>query len=128
MSVTRIYTVIVLDDQSTSRTILARGMARFGPNVRVVPFDDASEAVDYARGRAIDLVLTDYRLQSCTGDELIACMRALQTCVTTKFIVVTASQSLCEWKRARDAGAVEVVSKPVGHGFYRRCMDYLRDA
>ena len=58
-------TVLVLDDQSTGRLILAEVVKGIDRNINIVMFSNPIDAVEYTRKMPVDLVLTDYMLRNC---------------------------------------------------------------
>src|SRR4051812_29985600 len=68
-------TVLVLDDQSTGRLVLAEVIKSIDKKINIMMFSDALEAIEYARTMPVDLVLTDYKMPVMDGIETIRQLR-----------------------------------------------------
>src|SRR5450759_3598759 len=67
--------VMIVDDQSTGREILAeivRGIDKF---VDAVTFEEPEAALDYARTPSVDMVITDYLMPKMNGSDLVRELR-----------------------------------------------------
>ena len=68
-------TVLIVDDQTTSRIILENIAKTIGSNIEVKCFDNASDALLEAESSAPDLILTDYKMPNIDGVEFIERLR-----------------------------------------------------
>jgi len=68
-------TVLIVDDQSTSRLILENIAKTIDDNVEVKCFDNAYDALLEAESSAPDLILTDYKMPDIDGVEFIERLR-----------------------------------------------------
>jgi DNA-binding NtrC family response regulator len=101
--------ILIVDDDAEVRRALGRSMKRWGYAVR--------EAADLVEGREllsseeIDLLLTDLRLPSGDGMELVHLARSLSA--QTAVIVLTGYGSVETAVEAMKAGAYDYLTKPV---------------
>ena len=76
----RTLRVIVADDDSLIRTMIADGLARCDVQMEVMPCADGVKALVLVRalrwvGRPVDLVITDFEMQVMHGDKLAQAIR-----------------------------------------------------
>src|SRR5690606_42019984 len=69
--------ILIVDDQTTGRRILEEIVRGVDDTLQVVSFSDPRDALGHARGRAPDLILTDYRMPEMNGVVFIKRRRAL---------------------------------------------------
>lgn len=118
--------VMVVDDQSTSRIILEQLVGKLAPDVRVHAFARPKDALDWARRHRPDLVLSDYRMPGLSGTELTRSLRALPHCADIPIVIVTVMEERAIMYAALDAGASDLLTKPVDPRECRaRCRNLL---
>lgn len=118
--------VMIVDDQATSRIILEEVVSALGADVRVHAFATPYEALAFADGHAPDLVVSDYRMPGLDGIALLARLRALPDCADVPVVLVTLSDDRALRCRALEAGAIDVLTKPVDLSECRaRCRNLL---
>lgn len=118
--------VLVVDDQSTSRIILEELVGRLDPDVRVHAFAGPAEALAWATRHRPDLVLTDYRMPVMSGAEFIRRLRALPHCADIPMVMVTVMEERAVKYAALEAGASDILTKPVDPQECRaRCRNLL---
>src|SRR5207245_9705059 len=69
--------ILVIDDQSTGRIVLSEIMRSLDARLEVATFADPLEGIEYARKHPVDLVLTDYKIPSPVGIEVIRRVRGI---------------------------------------------------
>jgi two-component system response regulator RpfG len=106
-------TVLVIDDQATSRAILSRVIERTDDTVLVREFSSASSALEWASHGVADLVLVDVEMPGIDGIEFIRRLRAIETHSQGPIVTVSAHASLRNRLLALEAGATEFLCKPV---------------
>ena len=106
--------IMIVDDQATSRTILRSLIQRVDSKAKLYVFDETSAADAFCRTRVMDFVFTDYKLTKSNGIELIEKISRYPTCCNTIFVGVTASDELSVRSAFIRVGAGAVLSKPVG--------------
>lgn len=105
--------VFLIDDQSIGRNILREIVLQLDRQTDVEVFADAREALDAARARIPDLVLTDYLMPEMDGIEFIRHFRCLAGCEDVPVVVVTVAEERRVRYEALEAGATEFLNRPV---------------
>jgi len=100
--------VLVVDDDAAMREMLASLFAEQGFAVREAA--SADEALDQARERDFDAVLSDIRMPGRSGIELVGELRRLRP--ATPVVLMTAFGSIDSAVEAMRAGAIDYVTKP----------------
>ena len=119
-------TVLIVDDQATSRIILENIANTIGSNIAVKCFDNASDALLEAEYSAPDLILTDYKMPGIDGVEFIKRLRNNINCRDMPIIIVTALDDKSALYKALEAGATDFLVKPVDHHECKvRCRNLL---
>lgn len=67
--------VLIIDDQSTGRTILEQVIQQIADNIIVTAFADPQAALLWLDDNDIDLIVTDYRMPEMNGVEFIQQVR-----------------------------------------------------
>ncbi|MFO7168620.1 MAG: response regulator [Chloroflexota bacterium] len=102
------YHIIIVDDQSGVRGVLARVVARTYPAVTITALGNGQEALQVFDQYGCDLLITNYRMPGLTGIELIREVRARTS--TLPIVMVSADRSIEPLALA--AGATRFVEKP----------------
>ncbi|GAA4025812.1 HD domain-containing phosphohydrolase [Actimicrobium antarcticum] len=119
-------TVLVLDDQSTGRLILAEVVRGIDRNINVVMYDNPIEAIAYISENPVDLVLTDYKMPLLDGIETIRRMRSLYTYEQLPIVMTTVVSDREVRHSAFEAGATDFLIRPVDPIECRaRCQNLL---
>jgi CheY-like chemotaxis protein len=103
--------ILVVEDHDQSRELLVLYIRRLGYEVSGVV--DGAEALEHVAAKNPNLILMDLSMPRLGGLEAIACLKADSVTKDIPVIVTTAftesSQSVC----ALEAGALEVLLKPL---------------
>ncbi|MFT5588802.1 MAG: two-component system response regulator RpfG [Bradyrhizobium sp.] len=119
-------TVVVLDDQSTGRLILAEVIKGIDRRIHIVMFSDPVEAIDYVRKNPVDLVLTDFKMPVLDGVETIRQLRLLYTYEQLPIVMTTVVSDREVRHSAFEAGATDFLIRPVDPIECRaRCQNLL---
>jgi len=119
-------TVMIIDDQMTSRLILETIIKSIGSNINVRSFDNAEAALEIARNNPPDLVLADFKMPQMDGIEFTRYMRNLPGCHDVPIVIVTIYDERAILYKALDAGATDFLRKPVDHYECKvRCRNLL---
>lgn len=106
-------TVLVLDDQSTGRLILAEVVKGIDRNINIVMFANPVDAVEYVRKMPVDLVLTDYKMPAQDGIETIRQLRSMFTYEQLPIVMTTVVSDREVRYSAFEAGATDFLIRPV---------------
>ncbi len=103
--------ILIVDDSSAMRMMVVRTLRQAGIDKKCVEqAEDGAIALELIRKKVPDLVLADWNMPNMTGIELLEALRAEDIDVTFGFITTESSTEMR--KRATDAGAQFLISKP----------------
>jgi two-component system response regulator RpfG len=117
-------TVLIIDDQATSRAILEEIARNLDDNVRVASFARPIDAVVWAATNVADLVLIDYLMPDMNGIELASRLRGFVGYEHVPFVMVTVRDDRKVRYDALDAGITDFLNKPVDT---RECLARCRN-
>ena len=103
--------ILLVEDNNDVRELLALFMKRLG--YKVFEATTGVEAIDLASTVQPDLIMMDLRLPEMNGAEATAHLKANPSTRDVPLLVVTASGSSTDRRRALDAGAAEILLKPI---------------
>jgi signal transduction histidine kinase/FixJ family two-component response regulator len=103
--------VLVVDDDASSREVLARLLAAVG--LRTLQASSAAEALQMAAGERVDLLATDLAMPQMTGFELTRRFRADERLRSLPILAISASASAFSQDEALAAGCDAFIAKPV---------------
>jgi two-component system response regulator RpfG len=119
-------TVLILDDQSTGRLVLAEVIKSLDKKINIAMFSDSLEAIEYARTMPVDLVLTDYKMPVLDGIETIRRLRTIYPYEQLPIVMTTVVSTREVLYRAFEAGATDYLIRPVDPIECRvRCQNLL---
>ena len=119
-------TILILDDQSTSRLILGELALSVADDITVQSFASPMEALAWAKKNPVDLVLTDFKMPHMDGAEFTQWLRQIPTCSDIPVIVITGVEDKAVRYRALESGATDFLTKPIDHHECRaRCRNLL---
>jgi signal transduction histidine kinase/CheY-like chemotaxis protein len=116
--------VLVVDDNSVNRRILARQLELAGASTDVAA--GGAEALEMLRARRYDLVLADLQMPDMDGFEMAQRIRAGEAAdgrARLPILAITASTLEDEEQRSRAAGMDGFITKPVGIEQLRATLD-----
>jgi CheY-like chemotaxis protein len=115
--------VLVVEDDATFRSTLARDLGSRGHSVTVASgVDDA--VAELASGR-FEVLLTDLRLGGRDGIDLLK--RARTVAPATRSILMSGFASARDYQRAIELGAVRVLCKPFSSAELNQAIEHARD-
>ncbi len=117
-------TVLIIDDQATSRTILEEVARNLGGPVHVESFGRPIDAAVWAATHVADLVLIDYVMPELNGIELARRLRGFAGYQHVPFVMVTVREDRKVLYEALDAGITDFLHKPVD---IRECLARCRN-
>jgi two-component system response regulator RpfG len=117
---------VVIDKDPASRAILEKIVRSSQQNIIVKSFADPQEALKWIRLNQADLVMFDHMLSGTSGVELLRQMRHTHALEGVPIVVVTSLEDRNIRYQVLDAGATEIISKPVDPYECRvRCRNML---
>ena len=102
--------ILAVDDSASMRQMV--NFTLKGAGYEVVQAIDGVEALEYARGHSVDLVLTDVNMPRMDGITLVKELRALPTYRYTPMLVLTTESSQDKKIQGKQAGATGWIVKP----------------
>jgi two-component system response regulator RpfG len=117
-------TVMVVDDQSTSRAILEQVVRTLDDRVVVEGFARPVDAVLWATRHVADLVLVDFMMPDMDGIELVGRLRGVPGYEHVPIVMITGQDDKKVRYAALDAGITDFLTKPVDA---RECLARCRN-
>src|SRR5207253_9956093 len=105
--------ILVIDDQSTGRIVLSEIMRSLDASLEVATFADPLEGIEYARKHPVDMVLTDYKMPSLDGIEVIRRLRRIFGYEDVPIVCITVVNDREVRYRALEAGATDFLIRPI---------------
>ena len=105
--------ILVIDDQSTGRIVLSEIMRSLDASLEVATFADPVEGIEYARKHPVDMVLTDYKMPSLDGIEVIRRLRRIFGYEDVPIVCITVVNDREVRYRALEAGATDFLIRPI---------------
>jgi CheY-like chemotaxis protein len=103
--------VLLVEDAAFLRYAFGRLLRMHGFEVREA--NDGREALDCLNGFVPELILTDLMMPVMDGVELINRLRANPSTAGIPVVAITADATEQAARQAREAGAVDVITKPI---------------
>ena len=108
-----IPTVVVIDDEFTSRVILEKVVQGIQKNIIVKTFADPIAAVAWVEANQPDLILVDYVMKGMTGLEVVQHVRQISSLESVPIVVVTSMEDRNVRYQALESGATDFIIKPI---------------
>ncbi len=105
--------VLIVDDESTGRTILSKIIQQADDDVSVEAFDNPLEALKWLDSNHPDLIITDYRMPGINGVELIKKIRTKDSCRYIPIMMITVVSEKSVRYDALEAGATAFLTRPI---------------
>jgi two-component system chemotaxis response regulator CheY len=102
--------ILAVDDSASMRQMV--NFTLKGAGYEVVQAADGIEALEYARGHSVDLVLTDVNMPRMDGISLVRELRTLPSYRYTPMLVLTTESSQEKKSQGKQAGATGWIVKP----------------
>ncbi len=113
-------TILVVDDSSTTRSLIASHLSESG-EYDIVEAASGFEALKVLPARKVDLIITDINMPDINGLELISFVRENPIYQHIPTVIITTEDSAEDRKRGMELGAKEYIVKPF-------TMEEIRDA
>ena len=104
------YTVVIADDDKTTRTVLSRMLEKEG--FRILEADHPEKCLFLALERPIDAFLLDLNMPGMSGIDICRRLRAMDAHKITPIIFITSQDEDTKLQEAFDAGATDFMIKP----------------
>ena len=105
--------VLIVDDESTGRTILSKIIQQAEDDICVESFDNPRDALTWLDHNHPDLIITDYRMPDVNGVELIRKIRARPACQDIPIMMITVVSEKSVRYDALEAGATAFLNRPI---------------
>jgi len=105
--------VLIVDDESTGRSILEKVIQRIEDDIEVISFSSALQALDWLRINMADLIITDYRMPEMNGIEFITRVRRQQWLDPVPIMMITIVSEKQVRYEALEAGATAFLNRPI---------------
>jgi two-component system, response regulator RpfG len=105
--------VLIVDDQSTSRTILSHVVRSINPKIKVVEKNNPEQALEWATNHVADLVFVDYVMPEMNGIDFVRLLKTLPSYESVPVIMITIKKDPETRYAALSAGVADFLSKPV---------------
>jgi two-component system response regulator RpfG len=105
--------VLIVDDESTGRTILAKIIQQAEDDVLVESFENPIQALNWLDHNHPDLIITDYRMPEMNGIELIRQIRSRPACQDIPIMMITVVSERSVRYDALEAGATAFLTRPI---------------
>jgi two-component system chemotaxis response regulator CheY len=102
--------ILAVDDSASMRQMVRYTLE--GAGYEVIQAADGVEALDLAKGRGVDLVLTDVNMPRMDGITLVKELRGLDSYKFTPMLVLTTEAGPETKMRGKQAGATGWIVKP----------------
>lgn len=118
--------IMILDDQSTSRLILAKVVRDLGPGVKVTEFSEPREALAWTSQNIAHLIIVDYVMPEMNGLDFIKEVKKNSAYLSVPALMVTVQKDLATKHDALDAGVTDFLTKPINlHECQARCRNLI---
>lgn len=108
-----IPTVVVIDDEFTSRAILEKVVQGIRKNITVKTFADPIAAMAWVEANQPDLILVDYVMKGMTGLDVVRHVRQIPSLESVPIVVVTSIEERNIRYQALESGATDFITKPI---------------
>ncbi|MDB2705205.1 response regulator [Pseudomonadota bacterium] len=105
--------IVIVDDQSTGRTILERIILQISDNIKVVAFDEPAPALKWLDNNFADLIVTDYMMPVMNGIKFIQNIRSKPEYENVPIMMITVSGEKAVRYDALEAGATAFLTRPI---------------
>lgn len=105
--------VVIVDDESTGRTILSKILENVVENIEIVAFEHPQAALEWIKNNQPHLIITDYRMPELNGVEFIQEVRKIPSCNNTPIMMISVVSEKEVRYEALEAGATAFLTRPI---------------
>ncbi|OOZ16327.1 two-component system response regulator [Solemya velum gill symbiont] len=105
--------VVIVDVESTGRTILEMLVRKIDSDLQVTGFSSASKALEWLKTNPADMIITDYRMPEINGVEFIRRVRGMSDFESVPIMMITVVSEKSVRYEALDAGATAFLTRPI---------------
>jgi two-component system response regulator RpfG len=105
--------VLVVDDQITSRLILSKVVRDLDPSIKVTEFADPTEALKWVEHNIADLIIVDYVMPEMNGVDFIKEVKKRSDYTAVPALMVTVKKDIATRHDALFAGVTDFLTKPI---------------
>lgn len=117
--------VLLAEDANTMRIIQVQTLAKIGCN-DIVDVENGKIAFEkLEQEKNFDLIISDWNMPEMSGFELLEKVRAHDDYKSIPFIMATGQSDKAQNKKALDAGADHLISKPFGEDELKKVIDQV---
>jgi two-component system response regulator RpfG len=118
--------VVIIDDEFTSRVILERIINRIDSRITIQLFEDPVAGMSWVTDNQPDLILLDYLMEKMSGLDVVQKIRNTPHLRDVPIIIITAFDNQQVRYQLLDAGATDYINKPIDPYEWRvRCRNLL---
>lgn len=114
--------VVIVDDQTSIRTILRNSLAQLGI-INVSERKNGKDALEYLSQNSVHLIISDFNMPEMNGLELLKAVRANPKTAKTAFIILTGEASKELVQEAVKGGVNNFLAKPYTVGKLKAVME-----
>jgi response regulator RpfG family c-di-GMP phosphodiesterase len=105
--------ILFVDDDPHFLGSVGRSLRNLRGEWDLIFVDGVDQAIDIARGKPPDVVVSDYSMPIKSGFDLVRALHAIPVVQDAHIIIVTGGTDETAKRRALDLGATDLLSKPV---------------
>lgn len=105
--------ILIVDDQSTSRAILGQVVRSINPRITVTEESSPDDALKWAKDNVADLVFVDYLMPDMNGIEFVSLLKKLPGYNAVPVMMITIKKDTETRYKALEAGVTDFINKPV---------------
>ena len=111
MTASNNYTIVVVDDSPTVKTLFERGMKDLGIVLHI--FNSAEDGWQYLESNKPDLVFLNIKMSGKDGLTLLKEMREIPLHKDTAVVIISSKDYAQDRSVAKDLGALDFLTKPM---------------
>ncbi len=108
-------TIVIIDDEFTTRTILRETVLNICDSIVVESFSNPIAAIDWLASNEPDMILLDYKMKEMSGYDVLLKLQSYKHLTDVPVIVVTAETDKDVRYRMLECGATDFINKPIDH-------------